>query len=67
MTRDNFEAVLPKVQAALQQCLFYAFDCEFSGLSAGGKPLDYLASLQERYTRVSLLLPVGYFVHAMRP
>ena len=39
------------MQAALQQCLFYSFDCEFSGLSAGGKPLDYFASLQDRYNK----------------
>lgn len=32
---------------------WYAFDCEFSGLSTGGKPLDYYASLQDRYMKVS--------------
>ena len=77
VTRENFEQVLPRVRAALQQCQvrtgschrlpaagwvpsqghmmqWYAFDCEFSGLSTGGKPLDYYASLQDRYMKVSL-------------
>ena len=43
---------MPHVRTGLQQCLFYSFDCEFSGISATSKPLDYYASMQERYERV---------------
>ena len=53
VTRENFDHVMPHVRAGLQQCLFYSFDCEFSGISATNKPLDYYASMQERYERVS--------------
>ena len=52
MTRENFDHVMPHVRVGLQQCLFYSFDCEFSGISATSKPLDYYASMQERYGRV---------------
>lgn len=33
-TRANFEATLPRVQKALQECSFFAIDCEMTGKEA---------------------------------
>ena len=31
ITRDNFQAMLPMVEQKLQECAFFAIDCEMTG------------------------------------
>jgi hypothetical protein len=40
VTRNNFTAVLPAVKSALQDCQFFSFDCEMTGLFLQGQE-DY--------------------------
>lgn len=48
ITRHNFTAVLPAVRQALEQCTFYAFDCEMTGLFPDGQKDDPLDDFEER-------------------
>ncbi|KAJ9510403.1 hypothetical protein QJQ45_015870 [Haematococcus lacustris] len=63
VTRDNFDVALPKIQKALSECTYYAFDCEMTGLFTDkarqqGPTLsligsdEYLDDMQARYSRV---------------
>jgi len=41
ITRENFKRMLPLVQKRLQECTFYALDCEMTGMAGSrGRP-DY--------------------------
>ena len=56
VTRHTFRDTLPLVEQALDECQFYAFDCEMTGLFvsdrnglAEGKPPTYLHDMEDRY------------------
>eukprot|EP00976_Prorocentrum_cordatum_P089854 1187873-Prorocentrum_minimum.AAC.1 len=51
VTSANFELTLPLIREALDECTFWAFDTEFTGLSLSGQPTDSLDSLEERYEK----------------
>lgn len=53
VTRDNFEALLPDIRAAIDAADFLAFDTELTGLSAGrAQQYSLLDTPQERYSKV---------------
>lgn len=56
VTRHNFNDTLPIVKEALDECHFFSFDCEMTGLFvsnknglADGKPPVYLHDMEDRY------------------
>jgi hypothetical protein len=49
VTRDNFEATLPSIKEALDECEFFAFDCEMTGLFLDGHKHEYLDDMQDRW------------------
>jgi hypothetical protein len=53
VTRSNFTAVLPAVRQALQDCQFFAFDCEMTGLFLQGQD-DYIVdNVSDRYAKAA--------------
>ncbi len=49
MTRNTFAKALPLVEKALEQCQFYSFDLEMTGLHVTDKREDFLDDIQDRY------------------
>ncbi|KAG1655504.1 hypothetical protein FOA52_008523 [Chlamydomonas sp. UWO 241] len=52
VVRDNFEAMLPAVEAALRDCTFFAIDCEMTGLFLEGSRESFLDEMPDRYARL---------------
>eukprot|EP00882_Tetradesmus_deserticola_P011672 GHRQ01012347.1.p1 GENE.GHRQ01012347.1~~GHRQ01012347.1.p1 ORF type:complete len:242 (+),score=61.91 GHRQ01012347.1:518-1243(+) len=53
VTRSNFTAVLPAVRQALQDCQFFSYDCEMTGLFLQGQD-DYLVDdVTDRYIKAA--------------
>lgn len=52
VTKHNFEATLPAIQHALDECLFFTFDCEFTGLHVDDARYQFLDTMEERYQQV---------------
>ena len=52
MTRSSFKDVLPGVVAALQDCDFFAFDCEMTGLNETDGSSGYMDDIEDRYHQV---------------
>jgi hypothetical protein len=52
VTRNTFAKALPLVEKALEQCHFYSFDLEMTGLHVVDKREEYLDDIQERYEAV---------------
>jgi len=53
ITRHNFESSLPAVVKALQQCTFFAVDCEMTGLFLDNNKEDYLDEMPDRYAKMA--------------
>ncbi|KAG1667789.1 hypothetical protein FOA52_010826 [Chlamydomonas sp. UWO 241] len=52
VTRHNFDAILPEVKDALESCAFFAWDCEFSGLTVEAPAMTELYDdAADRYKR----------------
>jgi hypothetical protein len=51
VTRSNFHELLPAVRAALDECQFFSFDCEMTGLSPEGQHDNYLDDYEDRYRK----------------
>ena len=55
VTRINFQETLPLVQTAIDQCSFFAIDCEFTGLECSTATEKTLFdSPEERYFKLKL-------------
>ena len=52
ITRSNFQQSLPIIQQALQDCQFFAFDCEMTGLEVLACKQEYLDEIEDRYHMV---------------
>mmetsp|Transcript_22526 Transcript_22526/g.49239 ORF Transcript_22526/g.49239 Transcript_22526/m.49239 type:complete len:910 (+) Transcript_22526:147-2876(+) len=53
VTRHNFAQTLPEIRDALNQCTFYAWDCEMTGLSTDPPGLEeYYDDVPDRYQRI---------------
>ena len=52
VTRKNFEDVLPEVAAGLDDCDFFAFDCEMTGLNETDNSSNYMDDIEDRYRQV---------------
>lgn len=52
ITRENFTQMLPMVQLALQQCEFYSFDCEMTGLILDTHREEFFDDMQERWVTI---------------
>lgn len=50
VTSENFEQAIAQVHDALAECVFWAFDTEFTGLSLGNHT-DALDHIDERYAK----------------
>jgi hypothetical protein len=53
VTRSNFTAVLPAVRQALQDCHFFAFDCEMTGLFLQGQDDYVVDDVTDRYVKAA--------------
>lgn len=49
ITRANFQQSLPVIKQALQDCQFFAFDCEMTGLEVQESTQEYLDEIEDRY------------------
>lgn len=49
ITRANFQDSLPIIQQALQDCHFFAVDCEMTGLDLQDTKQEYLDEIEDRY------------------
>ena len=55
VTRSNFQETLPLVQKVIDQCSFFAIDCEFTGLECSTATEKTLFdSPEERYSKLKL-------------
>ncbi len=52
ITRGNFRAALPAIKAALQECSFFAFDLEMTGLFLDHHSEHYFDEPQDKWSRV---------------
>ncbi|KAK3271580.1 hypothetical protein CYMTET_20084, partial [Cymbomonas tetramitiformis] len=52
VTCDNFDEIRPHLAETLTDCVFWAFDLEFTGLSLG-RSADNLDDLQDRYEKLA--------------
>ena len=52
ITRSNFQESLPIIQQALQDCQFFALDCEMTGLELQDAKQEYLDEIEDRYHQV---------------
>lgn len=48
ITRENFARMIPMIQRALNQCEFYSFDCEMTGLILDTQREEFFDDMQER-------------------
>jgi hypothetical protein len=53
VTRSNFAAVLPAVRQALQDCQFFAFDCEMTGLFLQGQDDYVVDDVTDRHVKAA--------------
>ena len=53
ITRANFQQSLPVIKQALQDCQFFAFDCEMTGLDVQESTQEYLDEIEDRYHTVT--------------
>lgn len=53
VTRSNFAAALPAVKAALQDCQFFSFDCEMTGLFLQGQEDYVVDDVADRYAKTA--------------
>lgn len=49
VTRHNFAEMMPLVKQALEECQYYAIDCEMTGLFLEEKSGSYLDEIEDRY------------------
>ncbi|MEW5316777.1 MAG: hypothetical protein WDW38_008127 [Sanguina aurantia] len=54
ITRENFARMIPMIQRALNQCEFYSFDCEMTGLILDTQREEFFDDMQERYTKTAI-------------
>lgn len=52
VTNANFKEALPAVKQALEDCEFYAFDLEMTGLHMRDGAPPYLDEMEDRYRQV---------------
>jgi poly(A)-specific ribonuclease len=73
VTRSNFTAVLPAVRQALQDCHFFAFDCEMTGLFLQGQDDYVVDDVTDRYVKAAaaaeqfLVVQFGLSAFVWRP
>ena len=56
VTRSMFDKALPDVERAIEQCHYYAFDLEMTGLHVSDQRESWVDDMEDRYKVVSLLL-----------
>ena len=56
VTKANFQQSFPIIKEALQECQFFAFDCEMTGLDTAESKQEYLDEIEDRYHYVRLNL-----------
>jgi poly(A)-specific ribonuclease len=50
VTRHNFDTILPHIKQALDECTFFSFDCEMTGLFLGDRNQgSFFDDIEERY------------------
>eukprot|EP00199_Chlamydomonas_sp_CCMP681_P006020 CAMPEP_0119112234 /NCGR_PEP_ID=MMETSP1180-20130426/39335_1 /TAXON_ID=3052 ORGANISM="Chlamydomonas cf sp, Strain CCMP681" /NCGR_SAMPLE_ID=MMETSP1180 /ASSEMBLY_ACC=CAM_ASM_000741 /LENGTH=208 /DNA_ID=CAMNT_0007099627 /DNA_START=50 /DNA_END=673 /DNA_ORIENTATION=+ len=52
VTRSSFQATMPHIKEALNNCSFFAIDCEMTGLFVEPSREGFLDDPQDRYNRV---------------
>ena len=52
ITKSNFQQSLPVIQQALNDCQFYALDCEMTGLNLEETRQEYLDDIEDKYHQV---------------
>lgn len=53
VTRSNFAATLPAIKQALQDCQFFSFDCEMTGLFLPNQDDHLVDDVDDRYVRTA--------------
>ena len=56
VTRSMFDKVLPHVERAIEQCQFYAFDLEMTGLHVSDQRESWVDDMEDRYRVVGSCL-----------
>ena len=57
VTRSIFDKALPHVKRAIEQCHYYAFDLEMTGLHVSDQRGSWVDDMEDRYRVVSLFWP----------
>lgn len=57
VTRSMFDKALPHVERAIEQCHYYAFDLEMTGLHVSDQRESWVDDMEDRYRVVSLFRP----------
>jgi hypothetical protein len=57
VTRNIFEKALPHVERAIEQCEYYAFDLEMTGLHVSDQGGSWVDDMEDCYRVVSLFWP----------
>lgn len=53
VTRRNFAATVPAIKEALQDCQFFSFDCEMTGLFLPGQDDHSVDDVDDRYVKAA--------------
>ena len=56
VTRSMFDKALPHVERAIEQCHFYAFDLEMTGLHVSDQRESWVDDMEDRYRVVGSCL-----------
>ena len=56
VTRSMFDKALPHVERAIEQCHFYAFDLEMTGLHVSDQRESWVDDMDDRYRVVGSCL-----------
>ena len=54
VTRSMFDKAMPHIERAIEQCHFYAFDLEMTGLHVSDQRESWVDDMEDRYRVVRL-------------
>ena len=54
VTRSMFDKAMPHIERAIDQCQFYAFDLEMTGLHVSDQRESWVDDMEDRYRVVRL-------------
>lgn len=57
VTHSMFDKALPHVERAIEQCHFYAFDLEMTGLHVSDQRESWIDDMEDRYRVVNVSGP----------